>query len=346
MNRGERCSISGDLRAEELARFYEQLLRLQESLRGTAEFETMERWLAIRVAGDGKGHLAFRCIVSDEPGIGNTLDCTLATDQTFTQTTVAQLGAAVQTFPVIGSWDRFHQQERRIIMGSSSGLTMGQILAVFTEEVEARQGRVTDTFNDGRRLFTRSVLAPVEEVRPGDRVQGGVALKATEGEVCLFPYLFRLVCRNGAIMAQTLEARSLGDLPLQDPETARQSIREGVGACCAEEVFADTVRRVRTACETAADLAITLLPLLSRFSGSGNAGLASQIMDQFFREGDRSQFGLGNVVTAIARDTRDPDLRWDLEEFGGGVLLGQVPQHPAAGGRVARAESKRAVLVG
>lgn len=97
-----RGSVSGDLRAEELAQFHEQLACLQQSLRGTAEFETMERWLSIHVTGDGKGHMEFRCIICDQPGIGNTLDCRLATDQTFTRRTVTELAAVVQAFPVIG----------------------------------------------------------------------------------------------------------------------------------------------------------------------------------------------------------------------------------------------------
>ena len=60
----------------------------------------------------------------------------------------------------------------------NSSLTTVEVLAVFTEEVISRGGRVTDNFDDGRRLFTRSILPHVEEVRPGDQMQGGVALKA------------------------------------------------------------------------------------------------------------------------------------------------------------------------
>jgi len=100
---GFRGTIGGDLRAEELAQFYDQFARLQESLRGFAEFETMEDWLSIRVEGDGQGHMRCRCIIRDQSGIGNTLDCTLATDQTFTRDTVAELAAAVEAFPVVGS---------------------------------------------------------------------------------------------------------------------------------------------------------------------------------------------------------------------------------------------------
>jgi len=38
-------------------------------------------------------------------------------------------------------------------------LTTDRILDIFTDEVQNRNGRVTDTFHDGRRLFVRSLLA-------------------------------------------------------------------------------------------------------------------------------------------------------------------------------------------
>jgi hypothetical protein len=227
----------------------------------------------------------------------------------------------------------------------SSSLSMEQVLAVFAEEVAARGGSVTDTFNDGRRLFTRSVLPLVEEVRPGDRHQGGVALKASEEEVCLYPYLFRLVCRNGAIIAETLDARSLGDLSQQEPETALQGLREGIEACCAREVFLNNVGKMRTACEGRVDFALALMSLFSRLSTHPNPEMLEQIMDRFFRDGDQSQFGLANAVTAVARDTRDPELRWNLEEFGGGLAIGTVPMHPVNSGAVARARLEEAIGV-
>src|SRR5881227_3566186 len=121
-------------------------------------------------------------------------------------------------------------QNRRLPMLSDSSLTT-QLLDVFVEEVAAHGGQVTDTFHDGQRLFTRSVLPHVEHVRPGDGVQGGVALKATDEGVWLHPYTFRLVCRNGAILAETLASRSLGKLHEVEPEIALQSVREGIAAC-------------------------------------------------------------------------------------------------------------------
>jgi hypothetical protein len=82
-------------------------------------------------------------------------------------------------------------------MFSTSRLTTAQVLAVFAKQVVAHGGRVTDTFDDGRRLLTRSILPLTEDVRPGDRLRGGVALKAVEGEVSLYPYIFRVVAGTG-----------------------------------------------------------------------------------------------------------------------------------------------------
>ena len=104
---GFRGSVSGDLRTEELKVFHEQLTRLQESLQGTAELETMESWLSIHASGDGCGHMAFRCVIRDQPGIGNTLVCLLSTDQTFTRSTVAELTTMVKTYPVIDKIGRY-----------------------------------------------------------------------------------------------------------------------------------------------------------------------------------------------------------------------------------------------
>jgi hypothetical protein len=99
---GFRGLVTGDLRTDELAIFHEQLSRLQESLRGKAEFATMERWLFIRVVGDGRGHMRFECELRDEPGMGNTLMCEFGYDQTFVPPMLTQLRQALECYPVIG----------------------------------------------------------------------------------------------------------------------------------------------------------------------------------------------------------------------------------------------------
>ena len=48
------------------------------------------------------GHMNLECVIQDQPGVGNTLCCTLRCDQTFVRPMLAQLGQALQEFPIIG----------------------------------------------------------------------------------------------------------------------------------------------------------------------------------------------------------------------------------------------------
>lgn len=160
------------------------------------------------------------------------------------------------------------------------GLTTARVLAVFAEEVRARRGEVTQTFDDGKRLFSRAVLPPVAEVGPGDQIRGGVAIKATGDGVWLYPYTFRRICSNGAIAARTLEERPIADPHLQQPELVLEAVRSTVEACCKAEVFTRAVGEMRKGREaTATDLLLLILPLLSRSSD-----LVSGLIERSVRE--------------------------------------------------------------
>jgi hypothetical protein len=102
---GFRGHVIGDLRADEIVDFHAQLSRLFETLDGIAEFNTLESWLSMRAEGNGRGNIDFRCEIHDQPGIGNRLHCSLATDQTFLRTTLADLVDAVRQYPLIGAPD-------------------------------------------------------------------------------------------------------------------------------------------------------------------------------------------------------------------------------------------------
>jgi hypothetical protein len=224
----------------------------------------------------------------------------------------------------------------------SSNLTTDQLHDAFVDEVVARGGRVTDTYNDGRRLWTRSLLERADDVRPGDRVQGGVALKADDEEVRVYPYVFRQVCSNGAIVAETLGSLAIDEPEYASQETVLASIREAVAACCSPDVFAGNVRRMRDA---QADTAINTLPMLAHLRKWGREELVSLVMKELFRQGDQTRFGLANAVTAVARETAEPELRWDLEELGGGIACGILPQNPSDRGQARAKRSPRLVGV-
>jgi hypothetical protein len=204
-------------------------------------------------------------------------------------------------------------------------LTTAEIGALFADEVTAAGGTVSETFNDGVRLFTRSVLPHVRPVRTGDPVQAGVALRAGEGGVWVHPYVFRQVCRNGAIIAHALQTRHLEADEFGSPEGARFAVREAVRACCDEETFAHAARAMRSAATQTADVGLNVLTALSRVPPEVGTRIFRMVVERFFTGDDRSQYGLMNAVTSVARDTPDPEIRWGLEEFGGGIAVGRDP---------------------
>lgn len=202
-----------------------------------------------------------------------------------------------------------------------------EVAAVFEDEVRALGGCVTDTVDDGSHLYLRSVLPESRETRPGDGIQAGVALRMVGGEILIHPYLYRLVCKNGAIWARTLATTRLEMGETRTVEDVAPQIREAVRACAAPEVFRGAMEAIGSSQRRLADLEITLLSWMSGLPGERAARLLRQIVENFSREADLSAFGLMNAVTALARDTADAELRWRLEELGGGIpaLLAPVP---------------------
>jgi hypothetical protein len=218
-------------------------------------------------------------------------------------------------------------------MGSS--LTTAAVLQAFCEEIHLQGGNVNDVFDDGARCIARSVLPRIEDVTRGDRLRGGVAMKAHDREIWIYPYVFRLVCSNGAIMAQTLASRQITVFACLDDEDILSDLHQGVRACCDSDVFAVPFSQINATRNATADMALNLMPLLSRISGAHAQQAMGEILRRFFEDGDRTQFGLMNAVTSVARDTADPETRWNLEKLGGAIpalAIRPVPARPPVRG--------------
>jgi hypothetical protein len=200
-----------------------------------------------------------------------------------------------------------------------------EIDELFTGVIVARGGTVTDRLDEGRLLYLRSVLPRVEEARPSDEIRAGVALMAGEAEVRVHPYTLRAVCSNGAIFATALQSRRI-----DRREECSDEIREAVQICSSAEAFADSMRQIRSAMIGGLDLALSLLMSL----GPGLDDRMLRIMDAFFRDEDKSPFALMNAITAAARETDDPETRWNLEELGGGIVSRLEPPPRSSPGRV------------
>jgi hypothetical protein len=210
-------------------------------------------------------------------------------------------------------------------------LTTREILEVFADEVTTAGGKVTETFDDEHFLYARSILPGEREVQRGDKVQGGVALRATEEEIRVHPYVFRQVCKNGAIRAHAIQTRQIVRTNLVEScgSGLDWALREAVRLCCSADAFRAGVGEMRSALELEADVELALLPMLAQLPRKDAARIVDTVMRRHSAGRDRTRFGLMNAVTSVARDTRDPELRWRLEELGGGVPIAVQPRRPA-----------------
>lgn len=153
------------------------------------------------------------------------------------------------------------------------------------------------------------------------------------------PYASRLVCANGAVAAHVIGTRAVERLAwpatsvsAYQADAILREIRDEVRACAAPAVFAVVVGEMRTAAETEADVALPLRSALGRLPAATADRMRASVLARFEGGADRSAFGLLNAVTALARDERDPALRWSLEALGASVAA-RVPGS-SAGGRI------------
>jgi hypothetical protein len=203
------------------------------------------------------------------------------------------------------------------------------VVEIFSQEIAGAGGQICGLFQDDACAFVRSVLPPSIDVAAGDKLKGGVALRATDEEISVHPYVFRLVCTNGAIMAQAIESVSISREESFLGEDVETSLRCAVQACARPEAFANAANQMRSAKHSSIDMAINLAPFFSTHRQSIPAGILAMILQRFDRDKDRSAYGLMNAVTSVARDTTDPETKWRLESLGGSIpALKRRPRSP------------------
>jgi len=97
--RGFRASFEAYLRTNDFPPFRDALRTLWEKLQGAATFTTLEGQVALRVQGDGIGHMMVSGELEDIAGTGNRLRFALKLDQTHIASSLRQLDELIDRFP-------------------------------------------------------------------------------------------------------------------------------------------------------------------------------------------------------------------------------------------------------
>ena len=216
----------------------------------------------------------------------------------------------------------------------------------FGEIVASLGGTVLDAEVAGSVMYARATLPAVADVRRGDLVQGGVAVRVVEGEVFVHPFILRQVCTNGAVRTYAVGTRVVErvDAPARVAAAQRPAIEsvlsafeEAVRHAAAPERFADGVREMQSAIDIRATAAIERLRLRALLLALPEQGLAGELRRAMWPllsraltagvDGDRSAYAFGNAVTAAARNAGNPAIRWAMEEYGAAVFGATILEH-------------------
>lgn len=203
--------------------------------------------------------------------------------------------------------------------------TTREIQEFFTTEINELGGNLLKTFEDGHRLFLRATLPRTAEVAPRDSVQNGIAIRTHDRNLLVHPYVFRKVCRNGAIWAQATDSFGVERVDFSASneriEAVYESIHTAVVACVSGNSFQRALGQMRIAADSPGDIdrLLEMIAELESVDGPARDLIMDRIISRYHADHDRSQFGLMNAVTSVARDTADQETKWQLEELGGGV---------------------------
>lgn len=177
------------------------------------------------------------------------------------------------------------------------------------------------------------------EMAPGDVVQAGVVVSNSEtgqGTLSVQPLLFRLVCRNGLIAAdsslrKTHVGRALGtdeealtvfrdDTMRADDRAFFLKVRDVVQAAVTETTFRQTAQKLQRTLNIplVGNPVRTVEVLAQRYSL--NDGERSGVLRHLIAEGELSGYGLVNAVTHFSQDVQDYDRATEFESLGGKLI--------------------------
>jgi hypothetical protein len=194
------------------------------------------------------------------------------------------------------------------------------------------------------RMYIKCVTPRLEfEMAPGDMVQAGVAITNSEvgqGTLSVQPLLYRLVCRNGLIVAdRALRKTHVGRLLAQEDEgvTVYQDdtlqaddkafflkVRDVVQAAVSDVVFRQAAEKMRRTMgiQITGDPVQTVEVLAQRYTL--NEVERTGVLRHLVTGGDLSGYGLVNAVTHYSQEVEDYDRATEFEALGGKLI--ELPQ--------------------
>jgi hypothetical protein len=222
-----------------------------------------------------------------------------------------------------------------------------ELLAAVTPALAELDVRVLSCDITDRRLYIKVMTPRIQgEVKVGDIVCAGMVISNSEvgcGALKVEPLIFRLVCLNGAIMPinnnrdttmrkyhvgrgfDTVEGA--GAFELFRDETRRQDdkaffmkVRDVVSGTIREDLFNMDIEKIRESVGRGIEKTVkdTVDEVTARYSF--NEAESDMVLQEFAGEGDLTQWGMANAITAASQVVEDYERATEFERIGGEVM--------------------------
>ena len=209
-------------------------------------------------------------------------------------------------------------------------------------DVQVESAAITDT-----RMYIKAVSSRMEgEIRKGDIVRWGIALSNSEvgaGKLRIDPLVYRMMCTNGAVAREhvgTYSRRHVGSKVMSHLDVsqllsdeareaddkafwlATRDIIRGIFDWDSFQTVLETWRAAATR-EIKVDVPKVVEVTLKHHKLPET--MHGGILDHLIRDGDLSQFGLGNALTRYSQDVESYETATQLEEIGAEVMAMNEP---------------------
>lgn len=201
---------------------------------------------------------------------------------------------------------------------TTSTMDKKKVTELFTQKVSQHGGHIIQTSISAEHVLIEATLTVSDALLKGDYVQGGVALYYSPTLIAIHPYLFRLICESGLLIANTPEDCIIwqqGDAELNE-KTLDTHLETAVQCCTKKDTFLPTITSLKTALSQEV---ILLKEILSLPRLTEDNSLLDELLKHAIVEDEDTAFGLINTITATARDINMPQTCYQLQKLAGEI---------------------------
>jgi hypothetical protein len=208
--------------------------------------------------------------------------------------------------------------------------TLNAAVEAFSAAIKGARGELKNRIVNPRGAYCRAALPLKEEVQRRDVLHHGAALRMHPRRVEVVPYVFRQVCSNGALCAHSgaADGRSIADHTTEAEIAA--FVASATATAASAESFHSCLQDVRAGLLSRSDLPLNLLSFVKRLGSDFEEFVLEMLLKEMGQQPEvRTRYDAMNLVTAAAREVRDPELKWRMESLATTLLRGAESERKA-----------------